>query len=82
MYQMYGIDKDDPDFIELDWSIILISLGFAGAHAILEIIFLLFEANALEQTLMHYSIVCYNARAGWLPFNHQFSPLALQEDEP
>jgi hypothetical protein len=78
---MAGVDKDDAEYIDLNWNVIIVSLGFAGAHAVMEIIFLLFEANALEQTLMHYCIVCYNARAGWLPFNHQYSPLALQEDE-
>ena len=79
---MVNIDKDDPEYIDLNWNVIAVSLGFAAAHAVMEIIFLLFEANALEQTLMHYIIVCYNARAGWLPFNHQYSPLALQGDDP
>ena len=74
---MTNIDKNDPDYIELNWDVIIISLGFAGGHAVMELIFLLFEASALHQTLMHYSIVCYNARAGWLPFNHEYTPIAL-----
>jgi hypothetical protein len=48
MYQMGNIDKDDPEYIDLNWNVIAISLGFAGAHAVMEIIFLLFEANALQ----------------------------------
>lgn len=52
---------------------ILVSLGFALLHTVIEIIFLRMEATATKTTLTHYAIVCFNGRFGWVPFSHVFS---------
>jgi hypothetical protein len=33
------------------------------------------EAKACKTNVLHYSIVCFNARFGWIPFNHLFSSM-------
>lgn len=38
------------------------------------------EAVACKTTLIHYLIICFNARFGWIPFSHKFSSLAGVED--
>lgn len=52
---------------------ILVSLGFALLHTVIEVIFLSMEATATKTTLTHYSIICFNGRFGWVPFSHVFS---------
>ena len=45
-----------------------LSLSFAVLHAILEVIVMRLEARACKTTLIHYAIVCFNARFDWVPF--------------
>lgn len=53
--------------------VIVFSLLAAILHAMIEMIFINLEAEACKTTLMHYFIVCFNARFGWVPFSDQFS---------
>lgn len=52
---------------------ILFSLSCAVIHAIFEMMFLHLEALSCMTTKIHYSIVCFNARFGWIPFIHFFT---------
>ena len=53
--------------------VILFSLLAAILHAFIEIVFINLEAKACKTTLMHYFIICFNARFDWVPFSDQFS---------
>ena len=55
---------------------ILISLACAVIHAIFEVIFLHLEAVSCKTSKIHYTIVCFNARFGWIPFIHYFSSVS------
>jgi len=62
MDSIYGITLDT----------ILVSLLAAVLHFILEFVSLKLEAGACQTRLMHYSIICYNGRLGWVPFIEKF----------
>jgi hypothetical protein len=61
--------------LDVDMWMIVGSLTCAFLHGIIEFIFLGMEAEACKTNILHYSIVCFNARFGWIPFNHLFSSL-------
>jgi hypothetical protein len=60
----------------VDAEAIMASLTTAIVHAIFEIIFLHLEAVSCKTTKIHYTIVCFNARFGWIPFIHYFSSVS------
>ena len=76
---LYSLDKESK--IGVDVEVILISLSFAIIHAFFEMIFVYLEAVSCKTTVMHYFIVCFNARFGWIPFVNFFSSLAGYDDE-
>jgi len=39
------------------------------------------EGVACKTTIIHYFIICFNARFGWIPFSHKFSSLAGVEEK-
>lgn len=78
---MIKIDSSSEGYVQISWTIVFWSFFFAVLHAILEIIFLRLEADALRQSFMHYSIVCFNARSGWIAFDHLYLPVAKNEGE-
>jgi hypothetical protein len=68
-------------YLAIDNSVIIGSLGCALAHAVIEFVFVRLEARACKTTLIHYSIICFNARFGWIPFQHLFSSVSGKTDE-
>ena len=60
--EIHGISTD----------VILLSLLSALLHLILEFISLKLESESCLTSLMHYSIICYNGRLGWVPFIEKF----------
>lgn len=60
----------------VDLEAIIASLCFAILHAFFEMIFIYLEAVSCKTTVIHYFIVCFNARFGWIPFVNFFSSLA------
>ena len=78
---MARVDASVEGYVQISWTIVFWSFFFAIIHAILEVIFLRLEADALRQSFMHYSIVCFNARSGWIPFDHLYLPVAKTEKE-
>jgi len=55
---------------------IIASLVCAILHAFFELNFVYLEAISCKTTVIHYFIVCFNARFGWIPFVNFFSSLA------
>ena len=53
--------------------IIVLSLSAAMIHAYVEVVFVNLEAKACKCSLIHYFIICFNARFGWVPFADRFS---------
>ena len=45
-----------------------LSLATAVVHTFVEGAFLYLEAASAKTSLMHYAIVCFNGRFGWVPF--------------
>lgn len=46
----------------------MLSLSFAVLHGILELFVLSMEADATRTGFVHYCILCFNGRFGWIPF--------------
>ena len=59
---------------ELDISLqaIVVSLMFAVLHACIEFMFINLEKKANKTTMMHYLIICFNGRFGYVPFTQYF----------
>jgi hypothetical protein len=62
--QKYGITQNT-----VEWSLL-----FAVLHIILEFIFFIFESSVTKSSMLHYFVICYNARQGWLPFMEFIKP--------
>ena len=71
IYALNGVDK-----LDVGLAAIIASLGCALVHAFFEMIFVYLEAVSCKTTVIHYMIVCFNARFGWIPFVNFFSSLA------
>ena len=71
---IYAFNGDNKLGVSLE--AILASLACAVLHAIFEMIFVYLEAYSCKTTIIHYFIVCFNARFGWIPFVNFFSSLA------
>lgn len=71
MYAIGGQNK-----LGVSMSAIIFSLSSAIVHAFFEMIFVYLEAVSCKTTVVHYFIVCFNARFGWIPFVNFFSSLA------
>ena len=71
LYALNGEDK-----LGVGLAAIIASLTCALAHAFFEMIFVYLEAVSCKTTVIHYMIVCFNARFGWIPFVNFFSSLA------
>lgn len=55
----------------------MISVSLAVLHAVIETLFIYLEKVANKTTFMHYTIICFNGRFGWVPFTNHFSTSAL-----
>lgn len=66
----------DNDELGVNMEVILFSLTCALVHAVFEMIFLHLEAVSCRTTKIHYSIVCFNARFGWIPFINFFTSVS------
>ena len=51
----------------------MISLSFAVLHASIELMFINLEKKANKTTMMHYLIICFNGRFGYVPFTQYFA---------
>ena len=47
-----------------------ISLSTAVLHGLLEFAFIFLESESTKTSIMHYSIICFNGRFGWIPFTN------------
>ena len=66
---------NDVKGIDVDVGVIMGSLTCAVLHGVIEFVFLGLEAKACKTNIIHYSIVCFNARFGWIPFSHLFASM-------
>jgi len=48
----------------------------AFVHASIELAFLILESSSAKTSFMHYTIVCFNGRFGWVPFVNLFTSSA------
>ena len=71
---IFALNGDNKLGVSMD--AIVGSLGCAVLHAFFEMIFVYLEAVSCKTTVIHYFIVCFNARFGWIPFVNFFSSLA------
>jgi hypothetical protein len=76
--------KARPEELEaLDVSLeaIGISILLAVAHAGIELVFIFLEKKANKTDFMHYTIICFNGRFGWVPFTNHFARNDEGEDQ-
>ena len=71
--------KDLRDSFGVNLNSILISIGLAIAHGILEGVQLTYEARACKTSFINYCAACFNGRFGWVPFVDNLS--AIDEDD-
>jgi hypothetical protein len=64
---------DELDDLDVNTDAILISVGLAVLHAVVEMLFIYLEKVANKTSFMHYSIICFNGRFDWVPFTNHFS---------
>jgi len=70
------MDSDDAVELGVSEETVWLSLLSAFVHALMELAFLILEASSARTSFMHYSIVCFNGRFGWVPFVNLFSSSA------
>lgn len=58
----------------------MVSILLALIHAVIEIIFLKIESQEVKTTFLHYSIICFNGRFGWVPFLENFTSTKRKVD--
>jgi len=59
---------------------IYLSIALAVAHGMIEVIFIILEKTACKTDFLHYTIICFNGRFGWVPFtNHFTSAVGISE---
>jgi hypothetical protein len=51
---------------------ILFSIGCAVLHGVVEVFMLNVEAISAKTSVLHYLIVCFNGRFGWVPYTNKF----------
>ena len=52
---------------------IMISITFALLHGSIETMFINLERKANKTTMMHYLIICFNGRFGYVPFKQHYA---------
>ena len=64
--------EDDEETIQ-NFGVSIKSLGISIilslTHTILECLFLYMESQATKTSFINYTIVCFNGRFGWVPYN-------------
>ena len=73
-------NEDELKALDISIEAILISISFAVLHAIIEIIFLNLEKQANKTTMMHYLIISFNGRFGYIPYIHLFASNKSSEE--
>ena len=58
-----------------------VSILLAVAHAGIELIFIFLEKKANKTDFMHYTIICFNGRFGWVPFTNHFAKNDVDEEQ-
>jgi len=81
--QLYILNylRNSPEELELlDVTLleILISVSLSIVHSLVEMMFVSLEKKANKTTWMHYLIICFNGRFGFVPFTNHFSQEAQQ----
>jgi len=68
---MYMKEHPNDSFHEsVSLDAIVASLIAAALHFVIEFVYVRLECIACRTTFMHYCIVCFNGRFGWLPFTN------------
>lgn len=58
----------------------MLSIGLAVCHTGIELVFIYLEKVANKTDFMHYTIICFNGRFGFVPFTNHFSNRDASED--
>ena len=74
IYVYYRIKSlnEDGEALGVELNAILVSILSAAAHGVIEIILLLSERKAAKTDILHYLMICYNGRFGWVPYTNLF----------
>ena len=62
-------DANAIDKFDVSVSSLMVSIVLSLAHTILEGLFIWMESRATKTSFMNYTIICFNGRFGWVPYN-------------
>jgi len=65
-------NDDQVDDLDVTENAILISLACAMIHGLIEMLYFWIESKACKTTYLHYILICFNGRFGWVPYLHKF----------
>ena len=70
---LYFNAKQDQNAInkfDVSVSSLAISIMLSLLHTVLEGLFIWIESKATKTSFMNYTIICFNGRFGWVPYNY------------
>ena len=68
-------NPDEENNFDISIPALLLSIGLAISHSLLELLQLYFEAQAVGTSLGNYFIICFAGRLGWTPFIENINAL-------
>ena len=74
-------NQAELDKLDISIEAIAISILFAVLHASIEFMFINLEKNANLTSMLHYLIICFNGRFGYVPFIQFFAANSDTQDE-
>jgi hypothetical protein len=82
LYILNYLRNNEAERVELDVSLeaIMFSISLAVLHTGIELVFIYLEKVANKTDFMHYTIICFNGRFGFVPFTNHFSNRDASED--
>ena len=70
---------EEKEEIQVDMETILFSVACAVLHGVVEIFMLNVESLSAKTSVLHYLIVCFNGRFGWVPYTNKFKEATDEE---
>ena len=67
-FQKLENPKESVDLYTIELSIL-----FAIAHGVLEVLTIWIEAKVFQQPFYEYFVICFNGRLGWVPMLNKFN---------
>lgn len=80
MLYYYQRNPEEENLLGVDVETLVISIGLAILHALMESFQLNYEAAACATSLGNYFVICFNGKLGWTPFIENMIQIANDKD--